>query len=217
MGLPVYSVFAYKWGGLDPKTGDPQGYLDGKLSKEYSKITGSDKGIEDLEYYGSAVPTTFGSLINSFSFKGFSLDIGISYKLGYWIRRSSVNYTNLITGRDGHSDYGQRWQNPGDELFTSIPSNLYVSNSARDNFYNGSGALVEKGDHIRLAYLTFGYYLPAEVLKALSLKSLQLYFSANNLGILWRRNTSGIDPDYNWGTYSLRPVRLYSFGLRAQF
>ncbi|AQX90580.1 MULTISPECIES: SusC/RagA family TonB-linked outer membrane protein [Elizabethkingia] len=216
-GLPVYSVFAYKWGGLDPKTGDPQGYLDGKLSKEYSKITGSDKGIEDLEYYGSAIPTTFGSVINSFSFKGFSLDIGISYKLGYWIRRSSVNYTNLITGRDGHSDYGLRWQNSGDELFTSVPSNLYVSNSARDNFYNGSGALVEKGDHIRLEYITFGYHLPAEVLKALSLKSLQLYFSANNLGILWRRNTSGIDPDYNWGTYSLRPARLYSFGLRAQF
>jgi hypothetical protein len=28
-GKPVYSVFSYKWAGLDPVTGDPQGYING--------------------------------------------------------------------------------------------------------------------------------------------------------------------------------------------
>ena len=104
IGLPVYSVFAYKWAGLDPETGAPRGYLNGEISKNYSEITSSDRGIEDLEYFGSAIPTSFGSFINSLSYMQLNLDIGITYKFGYWFRRSSINYTNLISSRDGHSD-----------------------------------------------------------------------------------------------------------------
>lgn len=59
--------------------------------------------------------------------------------------------------RDGHSDYANRWQKPGDELNTNIPSNRYESNSARDAFYLGSEVLVEKGDHIRLQYINLNY------------------------------------------------------------
>ena len=96
IGLPVYSVFAYKWAGLDPETGAPRGYLNGEISKNYSEITSSDRGIEDLQYFGSAIPTSFGSFINSFSYNQMNLDVGITYKLGYWLRRSSINI-NFIT------------------------------------------------------------------------------------------------------------------------
>lgn len=217
VGMPVYAVFAYKWAGLDPQTGDPRGYLNGEVSKDYAEIIASDKGIEDLQYFGSAIPTSFGSFINSFGYKQFSLDVGITYKLGYWFRRSSINYTSLMSSRDGHSDYSQRWQKPGDELFTDVPSNTYTANSARDTFYSGSSVLVEKGDHIRLQYVNFGYQLNASQLRGFPLKSLNLYCSVSNLGILWKANKAGIDPDYNWGTYSLKPVTTYSLGLRAQF
>lgn len=216
-GLPVFSIFAYRWAGLDPTTGDPQGYLEGKVSKDYSQITSSEKGVEDLRYFGSAVPTKYGSFINSFSYKGLSLDVAIMYKFGYWFRRSSVSYTDLIMNRDGHSDYANRWQKIGDELFTDVPSNRYESNSARDAFYLGSEVLVEKGDHIRLQYINLNYSFSKEVLQALKLKNLQLYCNINNIGILWRANKQGIDPDYSWGAYSLKPVTTYSLGLRVQF
>lgn len=198
VGLPVYGVFAYKWAGLDPQTGDPQ-------------------GIEDLEYFGSAIPTKYGSFINSIAYQQFSLDVCITYKFGYWFRRSSINYTDLIASRDGHSDYSKRWQNPGDELWTNVPSNPYTTNSARDAFYNGSSVLVERGDHIRLQYLTLNYSFKKENLANLPIQNLQLFVSANNLGILWKANKAGIDPDYNLGTYSLKPVTTYSIGLRTQF
>ena len=68
-GLPVYSIFAYKWAGLDPKTGDPQGYLNGQVSKDYSQMVGVGTSVQDLEFYGSAVPTVYGSFVNSFSYK----------------------------------------------------------------------------------------------------------------------------------------------------
>lgn len=105
----------------------------------------------------------------------------------------------------------------GDELNTNIPSNRYESNSARDAFYLGSEVLVEKGDHIRLQYINLNYSFSKEVLQTLKLKNLQLYCNINNIGILWRANKQGIDPDYNWGTYSMKPVTTYSLGLRTQF
>lgn len=216
-GLPVYSIFAYKWAGLDPQTGDPLGYLDGEVSKDYAAITGSEKGVEDLQYFGSAIPTTYGSLLNSFSYGRFSLDFGVSYKLGYWFRRNSIDYGDLISGIVGHSDFNQRWQKPGDELHTQIPSLLYSSNSSRDRFYSGSSALVEKGDHVRLQYLNIGYEFGSDQWKVLSFNTLRLYCAVNNLGILWSANKHNIDPDHSWGANTLRPTTTYSLGFNLKF
>lgn len=217
VGLPVYGVFAYKWAGLDPQTGEARGYLNGEISKDYSKIMASDNGIEDLEYFGSAVPTTYGSFLNSFRWKQLTFDVGITYKLGYWFRRSSINYSSLITSRSGHGDYAQRWQKPGDEDYTNVPVAQFTANAARDAFYNGSSVLVEKGDHVRLQYLQLGYQLNGKLINQVPLKNMNLYCSINNLGILWKANRLGIDPDYNWGGYSLKPVTTYSLGLKAHF
>ncbi|MHA6697759.1 SusC/RagA family TonB-linked outer membrane protein [Chryseobacterium sp. A321] len=216
VGLPVYSIFAYKWAGLDPVTGDPQGFLDGEISKDYAAITGSDKGIEDLEYFGSAIPTTYGSFINTFSYGQFSLDIAVSYKLGYWFRRSSIDYGRLLSGSIGHGDFSSRWQNPGDEKFTDIPSLLYSTNQARDIFYAGSSALIEKGDHVRLQYLNLGYDF-GQIGKSLSFQTLRIYCAINNLGLLWSANKQGIDPDYFLGTNSIKSSASYSLGLHLKF
>ncbi len=215
-GLPVYSVFAYRWAGLDPETGDPQGYLNGEISKDYTAITGSDKGLENLKHFGSALPTKYGSFINTFSFKNISMDIGITYKLGYWFRRGSINYTNLIYSRSGHSDYVKRWQKTGDEQFTNVPSNPYSAFSARDLFYLASEVLVEKADHVRLQYINLSYEPEISWLNV-PVKSVVLFGSVNNIGVIWKANKHGLDPDYAFGNESLKPIVTYSFGLRVKF
>ncbi|MCL8537669.1 SusC/RagA family TonB-linked outer membrane protein [Chryseobacterium gallinarum] len=216
-GLPVYSVFAYPWAGLDSKTGDPLGYIDGQVSSDYSRLTGANVGINDLQYFGSAIPTTYGSFINSFSYKNFSLDIGLTYKFGYWFRRSSINYTDLFTSWMGHSDYEQRWQQPGDEQHTDVPSNPWETNSNRDAFYNGSSVLVEKGDHIRLQYINLSYSFSKDLWPQMLFQSFQIYCNMNNLGVIWRANKSGIDPDFNLGGSTLKPPMIFTLGLRAKF
>lgn len=216
INLPVYSIFAYRWAGLDPETGDPQGYLNGEISKDYTAITGLDKGIENLKHFGSALPTKYGSIINTISFKNISMDIGITYKLGYWFRRSSINYTNLISSRSGHSDYAQRWQKTGDEQFSNVPSNPYIANSARDAFYLASETLVEKGDHIRLQYINLSYEPNCSWMN-IPVKSLVIFGAVNNIGVIWSDNRQGLDPDYAFGNESLKPVATYSFGLRVKF
>jgi len=215
-GHPIYTMYAYKWAGLDPTTGEAQGYLDGEVSKNYQSITGTGTQVEDLEYYGSAIPTKFGSLINAISYKNISLQVGISFKTDYWFRRPSINYTTLFNGWIGHSDYAFRWQNPGDELNTNVPVNSYTTNTQRDAFYNGSSVLIEKGDHIRLQYVNIAYDLGSALNEVRGIKGLQLYFNASNLGLLWTANKSDIDPDFNIGVATIKSPANYSIGLRAK-
>lgn len=210
-GKPVYAVFAYKWAGLDPNTGEAQGYLNGEISKNYNGMTGTDTKVEDLEYFGSAVPTKFGSLLNSVSYKNVSLQLGFSFKLGYWFRRKSINYTTLFNAWAGHSDYEKRWQRTGDELVTDVPANPFTTNNNRDRFYEGASALVEKGDHIRFQYINIAYNL--DRLKAV--KNLQVYLNINNIGVIWKANKSGIDPDFNVNTGVITPIN-YSLGIRTK-
>ena len=215
IGKPVYSIFAYQWAGLDPQTGDPRGFLNGEVSSDYAALTGSETKLEDLKYFGSAVPTAFGNFTNTFGYRNWNLDVGISYKLGYWFRRSSINYTRLFTEWATNSDYTQRWQRPGDERFTDVPSLRYETNSSRDDFYAGSAALVEKGDHIRLQYITLNYTFTQPYQKLFN--KMQLYANIANVGILWKATDSDRDPDYNMGNFTLLPPLTLTLGLRANF
>ena len=136
--------------------------------------------------------------------------------MGYWFRRSSINYTNLISSRSGHSDYAERWQETGDEQFTNVPSNPYIANSARDTFYLASETLVAKGDHIRLQYINLSYEPNCSWMN-IPVKSLVIFGAINNIGVIWRDNKQGLDPDYAFGNESLKPVTTYSVGLRVKF
>jgi TonB-linked SusC/RagA family outer membrane protein len=215
VGKPVYSVFSYKWAGLDPTNGDPQGIVNGKVSKDYSTITGAETTVDDLKYNGPVFPKVFGSLGNTFTWKNISLTARLTYKFGYYFRKSSINYTNLFTGRIGHSDFAQRWQKPGDENHTFVPSMTYPLDRNRDLFYSGSDILVDKGDHIRLQYITLAYALPEKNLQNSAIRGLQIFFNTNNVGIIWRANKDKIDPDYPIGV--LPAPRNYSLGVKANF
>lgn len=216
-GKPVYSIFAYRFAGLDPNTGDPLGYLNGEISKDYTAITGTGTDVKDLQYFGSALPTVFGNMSHTFGLGNWNMDVAVSYKLGYYFRRASVNYTRLYTDWEGHSDYDLRWQKPGDERRTNIPSATYETNSARDEFYAGSSALIEKGDHIRLQYINLSYNLTGQILPKINLHSAQVYANLSNLGILWKATSANIDPDYNMAAVNLVPPFTMTLGFRANF
>lgn len=207
-GRSLYSVYSYPWAGLDPLTGDPQGYLNGAISKNYSGIIGASTP-GNIVYHGASRPLLSGALRNTFSWEGVSLSANISYRLGYYFRRNSVRYNTVLTGQGGHGDYSIRWQNAGDEVFTSVPSTPVSSNTNRDNLYIYSSALVEKGDHIRIRDINISYDMERSGLK-LPFKRTQVYVYANNIGMLWKANEAGIDPDYQTGP----PPRTIAAGLR---
>lgn len=216
-GKPVYSVFGYRWAGLDPQTGDPRGYLNGQVSKDYNALTGAGTQVSALRYFGSALPTVYGSFINNFSYRKLSLDIGLTFKLGYYFRRNSINYTNLFENWQGHSDFALRWQKPGDEQHTHVPSMVYPEDNARDAFYTGSEVLVSRADQVRLQFINLGYDVSGTWLKGSAFSTLQVYVNASNLGLLWRANHEHIDPDYYNASYALVPPKTLTLGIRSSF
>lgn len=208
-GGSLYSVISYKWGGLN-SSGAPQGYLNDTLSTDYNAITGTGTPLNGL-VYKNALPAYFGSFTNSFQYKGLSLTANFTYKLGYWFRKSSFTYAGLFSTGAGHSDYAKRWQKPGDELITNIPALVYPSVANREAFYINSEATTANAGHVRLQFVSLAYELNKTQWKALPLRSVQLYFNAANLGILWRANKEGLDPEFA----DIPPVKTFSVGLRT--
>ncbi|HEY4154729.1 MAG TPA: SusC/RagA family TonB-linked outer membrane protein [Puia sp.] len=162
-GKPLYAIAVYKWGGLD-SLGNPRGYLKGQLSTDYSGISNEafKGGLANgtLYYKGSAIPVYFGSWINTFSFRQLSVSVNISYKLGYYFLRPALSYGSTVSGLGGNKEYADRWQKPGDEKHTQVPSFIYPANSSRDGFYQDAEINALKGDHFRLQYINLEYSLP---------------------------------------------------------
>lgn len=211
-GYPYYSIFSYPSAGLD-NTGSPQGYLNGQVSKNYSSITNL-LDPSQLVYQGTASPKYFGSVLNSFNYQNFELSVNISYKLDYYFRRKNVflgEYSNVLTY---YMDYEKRWQKPGDELITRVPALFYPASSAMTSFYRNSSDVVERGDHIRIQDVRLSYALSTKQLQKLPFKAISAFLYAKNLGIIWRKNKLGIDPDY--GTTSLRDPMSFSFGVNLK-
>lgn len=215
VGRPLYSVYSYRWEGLDPNTGAPLGLVNGQVSSDYTAITGTGTLLEDLIYHGSAMPRWFGNLGNTFTYRGVSLSMALNYKLGYYFRKQSIDYNSLYNSRAGHSDYSLRWQKAGDELTTQVPSAAYPVVSGRDTFYGGASVNVVRGDHLRLQYVTLNYRLGKKEAAWLPFRALNVYANANNLGLLWTANKDGIDPDYPESSIPL--TKNIAIGLRAEF
>lgn len=209
---PLSAIYSYSWTGLDPATGDPLGIFNGQPSKNYSGII-QNSTPETLVYNGPSKPVVFGALRNTFSWKSLSLSANINYRLGYYFRKGSVLYSGVLSGIGGHGDYNLRWQKAGDEKFTSVPSMPASIEGNRDRFYKFASVLVYKGDHIRLKDINISYGLDKISRKWSSVKDARVYLYADNLGLIWKANKAGIDPDYETGP----PPMTIAAGFKIDF
>lgn len=210
IGKPLYSIYGYRWAGLNSE-GSPQGMINDQLSTNYVALTGPQTSVTDLSYLGPALPVVYGSFRNTISWKNFALSAAVVFKAGYYIRKQSISYSALFNSRTTHSDYSLRWQKPGDEMHTDVPAMIYPAVSSRDQFYLGSETNVVKGDHVRLQFVALSYNF--KLLPGGKPKQIEAYLNASDLGILWRANNNGIDPDFP--VQSIPPSLAITLGFRA--
>ncbi len=222
-GYDLSRIFSFRWAGLSPN-GDPQGYLNGSVVPITNNTPGRISYLAigalpkaDAKFHGSSVPVHAGYLRNTFTYSSFTISANISYKLGYYFRKPEadiLNYGALYNNNLLQSaDFNDRWQKPGDELSTNVPSIAYSTSSsdARNSFYKYAEINVFKADHIRLQEINLNYAFNPT--KRWFLKNANVYANISNLGLLWRANRQGLDPD----TYDYPQPRQYGFGLRANF
>ncbi|MGK6353503.1 SusC/RagA family TonB-linked outer membrane protein [Parapedobacter sp. DT-150] len=205
-------LYAIPWHGLD-NTGSPQVMVNGVLGTDYNAYF-SNLTYHDLIPIGLGVPKVFGSLRNTLSWKELTLSFNVTFKGGYVFRRNSVDYSALFRALYTHMDYLDRWQQPGDELATDVPSMPDVLNARRDEAYYYSEVVFEKGDHIRLQDIQLAYALPVRRRPSFPISAIRIYGYARHLGILWQRAKGGLDPD----TQAMYPrPGEYAVGLQFQF
>ncbi len=214
-GYPYEAVFSFPFRGLD-SAGNPIGMLNGKPSENYVSILNSTN-TNNLPYNGTYIPTVFGAIRNTIVYKHWELSANIKFKLGYSFRRGGLNYQNLFAGGyTNQPEYDKRWQKPGDERFTNVPSMVYPDNGSRDEFYNLSSILVDKADQVRWQDIRLSYTMAPKNQKKFPFASLQIYSYINNIGILWRANKDHIDPDtMSFGEYGLPVTMSFSVGIRC--
>lgn len=206
-GKPLYSMYSYKWAGLD-NSGNPQGLIDDQPSNNYPTFFQSDD-FGMINYHGSAHPIHFGSIRNTLGYKGIELSFNILYKMGYYFRERLSQNVNPFNGYSVYPNFDNRWKLPGDELITNVPSLINVVNASRQSLYELSELHVNKADHIRLQDIQISYELGAYA-RNMGINRARLFFYANNMGILWKAHKGKIDPDFS---RSIPNPRSYAMGL----
>jgi TonB-linked SusC/RagA family outer membrane protein len=202
-GQIAYGLSSYRWGGLDPATGDPLGVYQGQPTADYAAIF--NDSVQNQVFHGSTLPLYSGFLRNNFAWKGFSLSVNITGRFKFYYRQPSLNiaYSAFMHETNYIGDYYKRWQKPGDELVTNIPSMIYPDpgNAAeRADFYRNAEINVKRGDNIRVQDIRLAYQWNNKS-KRLPVESVQFFFYPNNLNIIiWRANSDHYDPEYAGGS-----------------
>lgn len=211
-GKSVDIVFALPWYGLDPQRGVPIVYIDGVQSFDYDNYI-LNLPIDELIDAGTLVPKIFGSLRNTFYWKGVEMSAVLSFKSGHVFRRPSMasgaEYNEVY-----HTDYFKRWQQPGDEMHTQVPAKTPYADMG-GTVYLFSQELITPSDVIRLHDINVSYSVPSGWLTRRNIQKVKVFAYMRNLGILWRANKHKIDPDYPNADYPA--PRRFALGIQADF
>jgi TonB-linked SusC/RagA family outer membrane protein len=208
-GFQPYALFSYRWAGLDPQTGDPMGYVDKEVSKDFRRMV-NPVSIDELVYHGSTRPNFFSNWRHTLRYKALSLSFNLAAEWGHYFRVPTINYNSLYNNWLTHSDFDQRWKQPGDEVKTNVPSMPYPVNTNRDRFYEFSEVNVASAAHIRLQDIRLEY---TPVLMKAG-RQISLVLMGQNLGYLWLANDQGLDPRNPNG---LMPQKIFSIGTHFKF
>lgn len=222
VGYPTDNFFVYRWAGLD-NTGQSQIY-----NASGTKLTANTYPTikpEDRVYAGRTTAPYFGGFTNTLQYKNWTFSVRAVYYMGHKFLKQDINSNAYPSGSSWSGNLAtskalvRRWQNPGDEAVTDVPGLSNISFNSI-SWFNNSDRAVRDASNIRLQQITLGYSMPSSVLKKLYVfKSATLSGTVSNLGIIWRKNKEGIDPNYVvTGNYNnLPPSANYVLNLNLNF
>ncbi len=222
-GYPARALFSLKFNGLD-KDGLPKlTNQDGQVVSSGQTINFQSQVTDNLVYEGPSDPTVTGSLGNVLRYKGFRMNIFMTYAFGNVVRLNPM-FSSSYSDLDAMPrEFINRWTMPGDELHTDVPAILTKRQVAEDSYmgalynaYNYSTARIAKGDFIRMKEMSLSYDLPKAWLKPLRITDLSVKLQATNLFLIYSdKKLNGQDPEFFQAGGVAAPVpKQYTLTLR---
>ena len=220
-GYPVRGLFSIPFAGLD-EDGIPQYLIDGKVTSTSINFQEREK-LDYLKYEGPTDPTVTGSFGNVFTYKGFKLNVFMTYSFGNVVRLNPVfnyKYSDLTAMP---REFKNRWTVSGDEARTNIPVILsdpqYRTNTSlylAYNAYNYSTERIAKGDFIRMKEISLMYEFTRSWIAPAKISNLSLKLQATNLFLIYAdKKLNGQDPEFvNTGGVASPVPRQFTLTLR---
>jgi len=221
-GYPYRSLFSIDFQGLNEQ-GLPT-FINENGEKTTSNIYFQSYVLDHLKYEGPTDPTVTGSLGNTFKYKGFTLNLFMTYSFGNVVRLDPsfrASYSDLYAMP---KEFKNRWTMPGDETMTKIPALIDRRQVQQDNYisyaynaYNRSTARIAKGDFIRMKEISLTYDFPKKWIAPLHLNNLSAKLQATNLFLIYAdKDLNGQDPEFfNTGGVAVPMPRQFTFTLRV--
>ena len=213
--------------GVDPETGDQLFYMyefneEGTQTVPVLDENGVHETTNDWQeteraYTGaSSIPDLLGSVNNSFYYKGFSLDVLLTFGIGGDILDGG--YSGMmhsgVYGRSLHPDIMNAWRQPGD--ITDVPR---MENGNVNLVRGQSTRFLTDASFLSFRNVNLGYTFNNNITDKLGVQNLRVNITGENLLLLSRRE--GLDPQYNVagtpGGNDFNPARIVSFGVNANF
>ncbi|MFC2115060.1 SusC/RagA family TonB-linked outer membrane protein [Bacteroidota bacterium] len=204
-GEEANSFYGYIFEGVyaDAEAAAARGLLNNKflpyqagdaIFKDISGPDGTPDGIInnfDKTVIGSSIPSQWGGVSNTFTFKRWALYAFVQFVYG----NELFNYVRFknesMTGLENQSKKVlDRWQYQGQE--TEVPRALYndlIGNSAFSTRW------IEDGSYVRLKNVSLSYTIPDEFL---IFKNAKFYISATNI-LVWSKYL-GYDPEFSYSS-----------------
>ena len=226
VGRSRYDFYILHTAGVDPATGD-QLFLMFELDADGNSVPVLDgSGVQETTddwtdteraYTGdTTIPDVLGSIANSFSYKGFTLDVLMTYGIGgsfldngYSAMMHSGNFGSSL-----HPDILNAWRQPGD--ITDVPR---MQNGTSDLVRSQSTRFLTDASFWTLKNINFGYSFDSTISEKIGVDNLRLSVSGENLYLKSKR--TGLDPQYNLaGTPAgndFNPSRIFTVGLNVAF
>jgi len=184
-GQPIGIFYSFESLGVDPSTGDIV-YADTNFD---GAITSDDRTI-----VGNPHPDFIGALTNTFSYKGFDLNVFLQGSYGNDVFHGSRLFLESLQGGDNQlAAITRRWQQPGD--ITDIPRATTDPVAAAQN-KRVSSRFIEDGSYLRVKNVTLGYTINNETMAKTMFNSVRFYISVQNLFTF--TNYTGLDPEVNY-------------------
>ncbi|WP_289054617.1 SusC/RagA family TonB-linked outer membrane protein [Carboxylicivirga marina] len=225
-GRSIYDFYILQTAGVDPANGDQLFWMyeiddNGEsvpvLDADGNQLTTNDWEETERAYTGdSSIPDLNGSVSNYFSYKGFDLNVLMTFSVGG--KYLDYGYADMMhSGRYGsslHPDILGAWRNVGD--VTSVPR---MENGNVDLVRAQSSRFLTDASYWALKNINIGYTFNSSLTNKLGVDDLRLSLTGENLFLKSKRD--GLDPQYNLtGTpegNDFRPSRIISIGLNVSF
>jgi TonB-dependent starch-binding outer membrane protein SusC len=209
VGQPLFLVQSTPYAGVNPATGRPMWY------DSLGNITYQIQTPKDNRIIGDQLPEFTGGLNNSFTYKGFSLDVFFSYEYGRLANDGQINFLSEASGRINflQNIYENRWTTPGQ--ITSVPRMNLAAEQKSSGVLAGDRTWF-KGDFVRLRNVSLGYDLPTSVISRVRMASAKFYIQGTNL-YTWTAAPS-YDPEFlGAGTGQIPNSKNIIVGLQIGF